>query len=115
MQIVYAYDSPQSAQAALQSDFAYFHEGWSVSQSSNYTASNLTGVGDEAHIFTIDYVDERYGGQTRSTVVGIRFRHGNYEVSLLEDFAKSTASRADMLAAISGLAHIVDGRIQANG
>jgi hypothetical protein len=112
---VYAYDSPQDAQAALTSDFAYFHDGWSLPQASNYAASDLTGLGDEAHAFTLDFVDNFYGSRTPTSLIGICFRRGAYEVNLFEQFAKPAPSRSDMMTAATGLAKIVDGRIQANG
>jgi hypothetical protein len=106
---VYGYSSTPAAATGLGNDWPDFQKRWAASL--RFSAGDLTGLGDEAHQLSFDYTETGFGGSGfPATLVGIFFQRGAYEVTLFEDFV--AGSRADMIAAATALAKVVDGRIQ---
>jgi hypothetical protein len=109
---VYAFRSSQDARSSLSRNWPRFQKEWS---GPNFAASDVSGLGDEAHQYIVDYTETGYGPSVPSTMVGVFFRRGGYEINMFEDFVQGSMPRSAMAAQATALAKIVDGRIQGAG
>jgi hypothetical protein len=105
-----AFLSPDTAQTSLTTRLAGLGQLWSGN--TNYAASTVGGLGDEAHALGYEY----FAGNYDATQVAIVFRRGRYVVSVSESFVQGGGvTRSDLVAQSTALARIVDGRIQGLG